>query len=98
MGPQRQHSEGPASETSRFYVKAGETVKTTTGPTLTEEMRAVQKQHPGWHVWKSSAGRIWAATAENHTGGSGTTLDAPTPEAMHREIAVQVHEWEACAA
>lgn len=75
-------------------------MKTSTGPTLTEELQAVEANHPGWHVWKSDGGRIWATTAENHyANGSGTTLDAPTPEAMHREIAVQVHEWEAwCAA
>lgn len=65
-----------------------------TGHRLCDELHAVEDDYPGWHVWKSSAGRIWAATPENHTGGSGTTLDAPTPDLMRHAIAEQVHAWQ----
>lgn len=65
----------------------------TTGPRLSDETATIGRDCPGWHAWTSSAGRTWAATTENHAGGSGTTLDAPTPEAMRREIAIQERIW-----
>ena len=69
-----------------------------TGPGLRAELRAVERDCPGWHLFTSDAGNIWAATTENHAGGSGTTLDAPTPHRMRYKIAAQVHEWAQVAA
>jgi hypothetical protein len=60
-------------------------------------MRAVEQEFHGWHVWASDSGHIWAATAENHAGGSGTTLDAPTPALMRQKIADQVRCWARAA-
>jgi hypothetical protein len=60
---------------------------------LREELRDVEHDYPGWHLFTSDAGTVWAATTENHAGGSGTTLDAPTPDGMRHEIACQIHQW-----
>ena len=68
------------------------------GDHLSDELRAVEQDFPGWHLYPSDAGRIWASTTENHDGGSGTTLDANTPQAMRYEIAVQEREWAQVAA
>jgi hypothetical protein len=64
-----------------------------TAPTLTDELRAIERKHPGWHLFLSDAGNVWAVTARAHDGGSGTTLDARTPAGMDREIAVQERIW-----
>ena len=58
------------------------------------ELRAIEREFPGWHLFLSDAGNVWAATTENHGGGSGTTLDAPTPALMRHEIAQQRHRWQ----
>lgn len=60
------------------------------GVSLREAEQAVQAAHPGWHVWHSSGGTIWATSKACAHDGSGTTLDAPTPEAMDHVIA----RWE----
>lgn len=66
-----------------------------TAPTLTDELRAIERKHPGWHLYVSDAGNIWAVTTQAHDlGGSGTTLgEVRTPAAMEREIAVQERIW-----
>ena len=69
----------------------------TTGPSLSDEMRAVEREFPGWHLFASDAGRIWACTNKNCGGGCGTTLDAETPQEMRRVIAQQIHEWAVAA-
>jgi hypothetical protein len=61
--------------------------------TLSDELRAIEHEHPGWHLFTSDSGDVWAVTTENHDGGSGTTLEAPSPQAMRREIAVQERIW-----
>lgn len=75
-------------------------MSTLTDGSLTAELRAVEQEYPGWHLFTSDTGRIWAVTTENHEGhsGSGTTLDAETPAGMRREIAAQVREWGCGAA
>lgn len=70
----------------------------TNGGGLRTELRAVEDDYPGWHLYLSDTGSVWAATTENHAGGSGTTLEAPTPGGMRREIAAQVREWAQVAA
>lgn len=66
---------------------------TITSGSLSTELRAVEHDYPGWHLFTSDTGRIWAATTENHAGGSGTTLDAPSPDLMRHAIAEQQHQW-----
>jgi len=61
---------------------------------LSDELRAIEDDCPGWHLYTSDAGRIVAVTTRNVSGGFGTTLDAPTPTAMRREIAIKERHWE----
>lgn len=68
------------------------TITTGTAP-VSLELRAIEREFPGWHLFASDAGTIWAVTTENHAGGSGTTLDAPSPALMRHEIAEQQHRW-----
>jgi hypothetical protein len=78
---------------------------TTASPPLSDELRAVAAEWPGWHTWLTSAGRVCAthclsraemAAIEDHVGakglyaGSGVTLDAATPEQIRRQIAQYV--------
>ncbi len=64
------------------------------GLSLSEAMRAVEHECPGWHLFTSDAGNIWAVTTANPDNkAGGFTLTAPTPEAMRREIAVQERIW-----
>jgi hypothetical protein len=69
-----------------------------TGASLHEETASIGRDYPGWHAWISDAGRVWAATPRSYAGGSGTTIDAPTPAAMRREIAETEREWAQVAA
>lgn len=69
-----------------------------TGPSLSDEMRAVEAEFPGWHLFTSNTGRIWACTCKNCYGGSGSTLDAQTPQEMRRVIAREIREWAQVAA
>lgn len=71
------------------------TITASTG--LRAELRAVERDYPGWHLFTSDTGSVWAATTENHAGGSGTTLEAPTAAVMRYEIAAQVREWAVAA-
>jgi hypothetical protein len=68
-------------------------VTTTSGTSLHAELQAVEQEFPGWHLFASDTGQIWAVTTENHAGGSGTTLEAPSPALMRHEIAGQQHRW-----
>ena len=63
------------------------------GPGLHEEMRAVEREYAGWHLYMTDAGTIWAVTCHTPWRGGGVTLDAPTPELMRHEIAAEIHRW-----
>lgn len=67
------------------------------GMNLTDAMRLVETRHPHWHLFLSSAARVWAVTTLCEAGGCGTTLDAPTPELMDHEIAKWEHRQERAA-
>lgn len=57
---------------------------------IRDAMHLVEQRHPYWHLYLSDADRVWAVTTLCEASGCGTTLDAPTPELMDREIA----KWE----
>jgi hypothetical protein len=62
-------------------------------PTLSEELAAVQADNPGWHCWRSDAGVMHATTCKCATPeGSGTTVEAPTPDLLRYAIAVQAYK------
>ena len=66
--------------------------------TLSEEVAEVESHHPGWHVWVSrERTMILATTTRCDAGGTGTTLDAPTPALMEHVIAVWEHQHERAA-
>jgi hypothetical protein len=63
-------------------------------PPLSEELRAVEADHPGWHCWCGDTGRCHATTPRcAYPDGSGTTVEAPTPVLLHHAIAEVVHGW-----
>jgi hypothetical protein len=41
---------------------------------------------PGWNVWRSDSGHLNATTSRSLRGGSGTTLDAASPDALAAAI------------
>jgi hypothetical protein len=48
---------------------------------LTPGLAAVRREFPGWHAWRSSAGRCWATRRgnpkpEGHDPGWSMTIDA----------------------
>ena len=64
------------------------------GLSLSEAMRAVEHNHPGWHLYLDTKADVCAVTTQNPSNrGGGCTLDARTPEAMDREIAIQERTW-----
>ena len=69
------------------------------GPTLHDDLRAVEARFPHWHCWTSRDGRCWAATAHYHYAeGSGITVDCGHVTQLGRAIAEAVHDWERVAA
>jgi hypothetical protein len=62
-----------------------------------EALRAVEREFPGWHLYLSDEGMVWAVTCTCPYGGCGMTLDARTPEGMWQEIAAEEHRWAAVA-
>lgn len=67
-------------------------------PDLSEQLRALEQEFPGWHAWHSDAGIFYATTCKcAYDCGSGTTVEAPTPELLRYEIACQVHQWQIAA-
>lgn len=72
-----------------------------TEPTLTEILRAIEAAHPGWHVWKSDGGMLWATTVTHSPygqAGAGYTVDAGSPECLARKIAEADHQCQSGAA
>jgi hypothetical protein len=61
-------------------------------PSLSEELAAVQAD-TGWHCWHSDTGDCHATTCKCPLGGSGTTVEAPTPGLLRHAIAAEVHQW-----
>lgn len=61
---------------------------------LGNELRAIEREHPGWHCWRSDAGVMHATACRcAYTEGSGTTLTAATPALLGHAIAEQLHAW-----
>ena len=66
---------------------------------LRAEMSAVETEYPGWHLWLSDAGKVWAThvlTAVEMTVAvlaagpfvaDAVTVTAPTPALARHEIA-----------
>jgi len=80
-------------------------------PGLIADLAAVEQSFPGWHVWLSDEGRVYAvrirtsadmAAHQRRYGGlstpAGITLDADDAPSMRREIASHVEEYRAWAA
>ena len=70
---------------------------------LHADLMAVEQDYPGWHVWLSDTGTVYAthvlsrieqAALRVRSGGltaaGGTTLSAATPDLMRHEIACHV--------
>jgi len=64
--------------------------------TLSQARAEVQAAHPHWHLWHTDT-LEWATRPQSAEGGSGTTLDAPTPERLHQVLAAFEHRngWAA---
>jgi hypothetical protein len=63
-------------------------------PSLSDELRAVEAGHPGWHCWTGNTGRCHATTCQcAYPDGCGTTVEARTPDLLHHAIAEVVHDW-----
>jgi hypothetical protein len=85
---------GPKASRNSLTGKKASTLTITSGDApVSLELRAIEREFPGWHLFPSDAGRIWAVTTHTHAGGSGTTLDAETPALARQQIAEQEHLW-----
>ena len=60
---------------------------------LRAELRRIEADHPGWHLWLDSGGRI---NATRILGAGGVTLDAGCPATITWLIADWEHHWS-CA-
>ncbi len=55
------------------------------------------QEFPGWHIWRSQAGRWWAtrlgkvAWDQHHDPGFAMTVDADTPAELAMVLACQPH-------
>ena len=63
---------------------------------LSDAICDVQRHHPHWHIWRTDT-LVWGTRCRSACGGSGTTLDAPTPERLNQVLAEFEHKhgWAA---
>jgi hypothetical protein len=60
-----------------------------------ERIAQLEAEFPGWHIWRSSAGRWWATRTgqvlhrENLGTGRVMTLDADEASALRDQLTVQ---------
>jgi hypothetical protein len=60
-----------------------------------ERIAQLEAEFPGWHIWRSSAGRWWATRTgpvlrrENLGTGRVMTVDADDPGALRDQLTVQ---------
>ena len=66
--------------------------------TLTEECKAVDRNHPGWHAWRSDEGKILLTHAMHGPLGCGVTLDCPHIGRAANIIAEYEHALHCAAA
>ena len=61
-----------------------------------ERIAQFEAEYPGWHIWRSNAGRWWATRTgsvlrrEDLGTGRVMTLDADDEHALRDQLAVQV--------
>jgi hypothetical protein len=65
---------------------------TTRGMSLSEALRVIAEHHPHWHIWRTEH-LVWGTRCLSADGGSGTTLDAPTPERLDQVLAAWEHKY-----
>src|ERR1700758_3963647 len=61
------------------------------------ELTDVERDYPGWHLFRSDKGELWAVTTRSSLRGSGTTLSADNPAAMRAEIRRTLRDWARAA-
>ena len=59
---------------------------------LSEALRVIAEHHPHWHIWRTDH-LVWGTRPISADGGSGTTLDAPTPERLDQVLAAWEHKY-----
>jgi len=64
--------------------------------TLTEECKAIERACPGWHVWRSDEGKVYATRVSHGTLGCGVTIPCHGIGRAPHEIAEYEHAL-ACA-
>jgi hypothetical protein len=58
-------------------------------------LAAIRHDFPGWHAWRSSAGRFWATRMERRRRPDDApvqwalTVDGDTPDDLRRALAAQ---------
>ena len=57
------------------------------------ELLKLEQAHPGWHCWRSSTERPWAATTRGTSPGGGTTVDGDTPADLDKAIKAAEKHW-----
>lgn len=66
----------------------------TDGMELHDAMHAIEEAHPGWHIYHSDTGRIWATDVHLGPKGGGQTVDADSVETI--EHSIEKREWDVC--
>jgi hypothetical protein len=66
---------------------------------LPTDLAQLSSGYPGWHIWRSQAGRWWAtrlgkvAWDTHHDPDFAMTIDADTPEGLAKQLARQNHQF-----
>ena len=61
-----------------------------------ERITEIEAEYPGWHIWRSNAGRWWATRTglvlrrENLGTGRVMTVDADDEASLREQLATQV--------
>jgi len=70
------------------------------GTTVAHELPRLRENHPGWHVWASAQGRLYATRCGISVllPGASVTVDAMTADALRQAIASAEKDAELDAA
>lgn len=64
-----------------------------TDPLLGRRLRRANRMYPGWHVWASSSGHIYA-TGPNPSGDPGAMATVDAPDTARIGQAISAYEAE----
>lgn len=65
-------------------------------PTPEDDVEAIQRDNPGWHIWRSKSGdmpgKYWCASLVDRTAGVSPTLVENSPTQLRAQLASELNK------